>query len=814
MKRTGYLLLAALAALFLSACVGDLDPDFSGKIEKDSIVLRLGSAPLTAVTKADTERGINYNENLIESVDLFFYPNGGTGQNAVLSAFGRSVTAEVEGDSTVFYVSVHYTEVQAAALFGSQTSGTCQVYVVANSGLSYGSNTSVDAVKAQLVERDFASTPIQSSFVMSSDGTATVTQATSAGEPYAFGRVRMRRAAAKAQLFLRIMPEIPDGTYDNVVWRPDLDGTHHSDGVTVSLVNISKKGRIDAPYTPQSADYASIEGRSIVARNTLPTFSPPIDASYNEYIYATLPFYSYPISWSDIDEHACNYLIRVPWYSVTDDGAGGTIESDRSEYRTYQVSANVLGLEFERNHCYRTFVYIQSLGGADADKLVTIPNCDFYICDWNTATTDTGTGEVAGTFDDYKYLVIDNPSDTLNNEEVARYTYVSSSAISSVTVTKVVYYDNTNRNGPRQTLVTGDPNFAAAAAKITPSFSTAGLVTLRHSLDDALGRHSRWEVWATVTNADGISEEVHFLQNPSIRLECYYETTSTKVGNVFVDGFFARVKDATFGTEYTDSHAHGGVTYWSGNYWWSGSGTRGNHYSVGTVNGNNYTTYGSISAGKENNENPIFTTEINLSSFNSDDGTYQCRIDGTVYTFEYRIGDPRRSASSIYPGWSLFPYLSDKTGNTYTTTAWEDPEKIMITVQNGDEQNFIAPRFLISSNLNGQGTKANSFENTVKRAAVYQEAGYPAGRWRLPTEAEMAFIYARVNEGTVPELFGGSSGYYVASGKHLTVQAGDPVIRLSSTVSGTPSARFVYDLWYWGDEQETTNEYHANGHDH
>lgn len=25
-------------------------------------------------------------------------------------------------------------------------------------------------------------------------------------------------------------------------------------------------------------------------------------------------------------------------------------------------------------------------------------------------------------------------------------------------------------------------------------------------------------------------------------------------------------------------------------------------------------------------------------------------------------------------------------------------------------------------------------------------------------------------------------------------------------------AKYIYDVWYWGDEPLSTNEYHANGH--
>ena len=40
-----------------------------------------------------------------------------------------------------------------------------------------------------------------------------------------------------------------------------------------------------------------------------------------------------------------------------------------------------------------------------------------------------------------------------------------------------------------------------------------------------------------------------------------------------------------------------------------------------------------------------------------------------------------------------------------------------------------------------------SFAQAEKRCAAYQENGYPAGRWRVPTEAEIWFMANRSNAG-------------------------------------------------------------------
>ena len=813
----------AVTALFsLASCGGNFNPD-SPPVpaqEKNTILLRLGSFPLSVQTKAH-ERGVNYNENLIESVDLFFYPEGGTGSNAVIKALGRGVEAKAEADSIVYAVSVHYTEAQATALFGGVTDGaTCQVYAVANASLTYGADTKVETLKNTVIERDFSMSEIQNSFLMSSVGTSTVTLAVDSEGSSASGRVPVKRAAAKAQLFLNLPESLSDPANSNRIWKPDVAKAHYSNGVYVDLVNLSKKGKIDGDYTLAEADYIDSEAHSVDSLNLFPSIVPALDDGYAEYKFTSNPFYSYPVSWFDIDERECVYLIHIPWYAV--DG-GEENPSARSEYRTYQVSANVVDLKFERNHCYRTFVNIQSLGGAADEQTVIIPECDYWICPWNSGST-AGDGLLTGSFSDYKYLVIDNPVITLNNEEIARFNYISSSSIVSVRIDTLYYYDNSQAS-PRQKLHRGMTGanltaFNNAVAQLeTPDYtSTPGVVALEHKLSKTLGRYGQWEVVATITNNDGISEMVRFIQNPSIRLE-----RSANAGNVFVNGFFAWVtSDPGFGTTHspyknyhstlvtfptTAWHCHSG--------WYTSNYLQYVDYTTGDVRSYNRVAGGSGNMSESIDRN-FFITIINISSFNEGNSTYSSGGEA----IEYCIGDPRVKASTVYNGssaWTsvsnFYKYMTGETssGGSYTPTgsAWENPGDILITSQDASMQNIIAPKFLVSSALNAN--TGLTFDDAVKRAATYQEAGYPAGRWRLPTEAEMAFIVARQNDGTIPTLYATGSPYWSGSGRLLTPSTGGS-ISFSDDDGSTHPQRFVYDLWYWGDTASTTNVYHPNGH--
>ena len=783
MKRVNAYILSLLALLGLAACTSVEIPT-KETIPDHCIELTLGNIHPSLQTKAiGHSRGDDtYHENLVESVDCFFYPDGAIDRPAVFTALGRGAEPVAEGDSTVYKVKIFFTDADAQKIFGSTTSGTGQFYVICNAPLSYGSDTSVPALKELVVENDFSAQTIQGSFVMPAEEPATVTLTTDGDVRSAGGRIYVKRSAAKIQLFLHIPETFVDES--NEVWEPVMEA-----GVQIMMANAVKRGKVDGTYAVQSSDYISTPYRPVV--EMLPEQIPEGQEFYN---YSHVPFYSYPSAWTDLSDYGASYVFRIPWRIR---GAGAY------QWKSYQLSPNLVGQKFESNHFYRTYVKISSLGGADVEHSVVIADCDYVVVDW----MDEAEGIVPGDLTKYNYLVVDQAEQELDNEETAAYTYVTSSPLKAnggVVITKIIKYDFTVRDSKQE--LTSGAAFNAALASIEIDYSHPGTVYITHSLD---GVYCQWEVFATFTNEDGISEEVHFVQNPSIRLFCDYD----KSGNVFVDGFFARVTPSPgFGVTRTID----GVTYYRG----PGSNATSDHLRLTNLgSSNNYDLYGSISFGTDGYRGKIYTTEIFVSAFNTSNESYQFNLDNVGNTEKYRIGDPRKPAGEVFgSSWTPFPYLTYWNGtnnNNNTYGNWVEPGRILVTDPSRESQNIIAPRFLITSGLNSQGTKPTGYNNSVQRAATYQEAGYPAGRWRLPTEAEVAFIIARQQDGTIPDLFTtSSSGYWTASGKRLQLSTGGTInfSTVNNQETAQYSSRFVYDLWYWGDEALETNVYHPNSH--
>ena len=800
-KYSAYIL--AIAALLLASCSGKesepiLDP------EDHCIVLTFTDVCPPLETKASVRGVTDYNENYIQKVDCFFYRNGETDQPAVFTAMGRGAEVRrVAPDSLEYTVKIFFTDAVADDMFGSHTSGTCQAYVICNAHLLYGSDTSVDALKELVVENDFAAQTVQGSFVMSAKEPSTVTLTTtssgSSAVTSASGQIKVMRSAAKMQLYFFIPNEFYD-TENNQYWYPALDI-----GVQIRMANLVRRGKVDGNYTVQTGDYVTTRYRDVKSVNDIDGAA--LVPGMEEYSYTSIPFYSYPQNWHDLSDYAPAFIFRIPWRMGN---------STNYEYRTYQLSPNMSGLKFERNHCYRSFVRISSLGGADEDHYTTITDASYYIIDW-LENANAGQGYVPGNITNYKYLVVDEPNISLDNEEQGIFAYVSSSPIKSIKVTKCEYYDN-NQAQPlmtnnAQTTITNDVQTVneGDAGSFTFDKSTPGIITVYRSLENT---YSSVKIYATLTNEDDCTQDITFEQYSSINL-----VRQSAYGDVFVNGYFARVAGSSFGGNYT---ANGTRYYYSRSATiYSQPGSQNGCIVIPPDQG-----YGSIIQGSGTFSGGIsttfYTSVINITSFN--EGNYTYNVTGEQ-PYVYRIGDPRVPSSTHYNGansWSdnsnFKPYLYNETtsGNNTTpyTRDWTDPESIMITSQAVEDRNLIAPKILVCSALNAMlTTRSVTFDYAVKRGATYQEAGYPAGRWRLPSEAEVAFIVARQRDGAIPNLFAEGSTYWVGSGRQVYIPtSGNSIEFRDVSHSDQQSCRFVYDLWFWGDEPSTTNVYHPDGH--
>jgi len=115
-----------------------------------------------------------------------------------------------------------------------------------------------------------------------------------------------------------------------------------------------------------------------------------------------------------------------------------------------------------------------------------------------------------------------------------------------------------------------------------------------------------------------------------------------------------------------------------------------------------------------------------------------------------------------------------------------------------DVTNIVSPGFMIASSYGK--TMPISFDRAKERCASYQENGYPAGRWRIPSPGEIEFLVKLSNNGFIPSLFDGE--YWAADGRYYN--SSDSQFHNADTYT-TQAVRCVYDTWFWGEDPYQAN---------
>lgn len=159
-------------------------------------------------------------------------------------------------------------------------------------------------------------------------------------------------------------------------------------------------------------------------------------------------------------------------------------------------------------------------------------------------------------------------------------------------------------------------------------------------------------------------------------------------------------------------------------------------------------------------------------------------IDGSTQYFETSDGVYQRigfnKAQALY-------------GDNPRPLTWYYP-----TEKSTRTENMLAPSYRIASKFGGTEYGGSFFGDLPMtwaeyRCAGYQEDGFPAGRWRLPTRAEIGFI-AQLSAKKVFEFLFGSGGTYWSANGAIKVNANGTV---SNSTATTALLRCVYDSWYW-----------------
>ncbi len=803
-------LLASLMAAF-AACSVKEDPWVAENALPDGIHLCFFCDELVQTKATKDSAGVSQlNENLLASVEFFLYPEGQTNQDAVYTDYLTNV-------DPAKWNTIPMTEVFVNQVLCPNSAKTFRVYAIANhprlvADVPEGQNknlsgTSVPALEALTQDIETSGSgiaPVQSKFLMSTDGAFQVTGVQKRQSTVAAAEVKLKRNAAKLSIYVHVAESVTvtntitigDVTdIRNEVWVPDTQN------MEIYLVNGAFTGQVGGTphagsalfsYQPFALNPSNGVNRSYT-NYVLKTDNDghPLDANDNiidtedenapdlvflpQQASATFypceyPFYTYPLSWEygALDEPYIKLMI--PWYRQPGVSTGGnsygTIQKSYY-YRVYCPGTAIDGshAEFLRNHWYEIFLNVSILGSETDGGSLLIPG-SYYVVDWQERTTGSGGGQ-SGVIDTEKeaeikgarYLFVNKEEYYLYNVDPLSIPYVTSDPCEIVDFHGTKY----NFSGASKTEET-TTNMAAWNVTLQTVTNTEGAhISFNHPLNnDTSG-----------SDYDVSEYEFTFRLQQSSNTSYYKEITIHQYPAIMID------------LEDNNNSTHFGYTYVN-----NGS----NLSYVGNTNG--------TSSGNNTNFNMVIiqTTVLPPDS-------------------DYMLGDPRTTYidnlhRSSWP--NSTPQQREAAADTWSasTTSVQGGNRYLTYYYPVDRResanNIIAPKFRVASSHGA--TNALTYDAAFRRCASYQENGYPAGRWRLPTVAEIMYITKLSADGMIIRLFGsgsandnGKTSEYWCNSGYVSVRDGNntasklPPTPYPGVTSRSESTyvRCVYDDWYW-----------------
>ncbi len=693
----------------------------------------------------------NLNENLIKNADIFFFAYDANGNPTDNCVLHHKETDIEEQTSYDFTLS--------ATKFVDNTK--YYIYAIANLKITEdytGKNVSIENYLKKLEATSIiirtgenGNNGIQDHFVMDGfNNTFTYSKGMTGTT-----EIPLTRSAAKITLTVNVASSV---TVGGAEFRPQTSA------MEVRMINGKKNGVVNGEATTSgtlTTDYYSID-------QTTKTHS--------------VPFYSYPTN--TVGENACYLELMIPWNS-----SNGTVNNNY--YYIIPIETDVKSkpiTKLERNHHYIVDVNVSILGSL-REKPVTL-NPQFLVKDWNTVALDAD-------LKNYRYLWVQEPANgeywVMNNTEILEIPYTTSHACNRIIVscTQPNLYDGSNEDH-KNDFTTTDPGTDPNTNHFYCGF-VDGKIVYKHGLDNLYTNSTfdftPYDITITIQHADdsNFSETIVIKQYPAI---------------------YAEAKENSDG----DDDHNNGYTFVNG------------YYST-TKNGTQHDKYVGL------DKQDCFNSVPGLVNTNASPNMYVFTVTSVEGT-NYIIGDPREkeidsdfiNAKRVYyspndneTAWVQANALYDGTqrGLQYYYATEVDATDAS-TLQNSRTKNIIAPKFRIASAYgvlhNGDGA-SEDLEGMKKRCASYQEDGYPAGRWRLPTEAEFKFILSMVNRKVnnvsspmLPQMYILGANYWCAHGLGYVQNNGTVKMSYISHTDDGESTRCVYDDWYWGSERVLTGE--------
>lgn len=818
----------------------------------EGLVLKLEPLGIDLTTRATNERPGDFdgafNENKLGSqVDVFFYRSGADYDTK--SVYNKKVKVNASG-----FAQMPISAADIATIFGSNNVGSeALVFVVVNYNgsepINHENHYTVNELRAlSLATATWkANLPVANpNFVMISDNenkdnpsvlVPLRLTAPNSSTP-AEGTVHLKRVAAKVTFRLTVADEIKvvnvvRDQSGHVIDRVLETWTPVKTAMSAYLQYAFKVGTLGGdPQTPPEVvplsevpdNHVSLFGynpRNLAAtdetvqRTRKPVIgltedNPPQpvygDEKTSDFtVYQVVsdasgtagPFYSYPVTWTPGAAGEPFIKLIIPWNN-----------GQRTKYYYYKVPFKSAPLE--SNHWYEITLDVQILGGEDTDPVPL--EATYKVVDWVPGATTSASVNAA------RYLSVPKtewimyntneltiPITSSHDVQIVGYTVKGNgTAVNNAFAAADKYTNGAPRAGAwigsdpsvynpfTNTLIEGGVTNQTTVGTINATRPNYNANTSGNPAPYNISTAASWFPTAEITRDQIVLR--HSLNNDTetdnydvapyyIRIRVRHKDDYTYYKDIIIEQRPAIVIEPQQNTAGETDNNHG--------YVWIDNST--------STDTDTWKERGRITG--DNNKNPnmyIISTSVLPSNSSS------------------VIGDPRsstpKSASALVSGWnqsSSGPFVdgtsSHRLSNYYQT-------------ENSDEaKNVIAPSLRVASS-HGKSSPM-TYSDALRRCASYQEDGYPAGRWRLPTMAEVLYITTLSSDGKIPELFtfassGNDRGYWCATGK-IDGYNGNPVYHegtsadvdeswVSGNDRGKRWVRCVYDEWFWENTKYAT----------
>ena len=826
-------LLVAAASASLWSCAGeDLD---SGKpaAGEGNVTLTFSSARSGSRAADDTN-----NEDAINSLHVFLYAADAT--DDAPARVSQAFTGLGAKQQTTVKMSVELDDMAALIGHDLTTAGTCRMVAVANlpPGVTLPENATVNQLREQVVTADFGTRKVQDGFVMIGDTSEADRTGNSAvaftpdgkGSGTGSGNVMLVRAAARISLALSVPEEIvvPEGSPNAGTWHPVTDGMQVllTNGVSCAAIDPSR-----ATVMLVDGDYFRIGTSGVADRKYGFTNAGTTGGTYPWKM--PVPFYTYPNSWQKIatEQHRTSMTLIVPFQ-----------KNEETEYQTCYYSVPVVKdpdgesntYSLRRNTAYQVNLTLNMLGSFSPQDPLEVEEASYQAVDWSEVQTDVN-------IKDYRYLVVNQTNYVVDNQPSISIPFYTSHPveISSITMSykRFNMVNNSNGNGTgkvydltvseaqnhqsweKSTATQKDSIFSYTLEK---DVTGNNVLVIKHPLIAWAPRTSNGDV----VNESGYTSED--LMQTAVKSIDYYVPTTEIAYSPYTFEVTIKHKDQKDGSPWEETLTiiqYPGMWIRADRNPYAGDGAipnsgPGNAYVNGyqnSYNGNNDNrNLGGIGGIQNNsgNKNPNMYV-ITINTLGENQKNYVIDDPRTLYAQNQLAGNssldnPTTNGSAAessnvqygswynrYYGW-CYPatalYNDSEATTTSRTLTYYYP-----TNEQDQSKNVIAPKIRIASSYGV--TRDLTREMGRRRCATYQEAGFPAGRWRLPTYSEVEFIAGLTATGKIPTLLSVGS-YYLSAQGFITIDNDGKLTLHPNTTGGSSNrnsytVRCVYDEWYW-----------------